>query len=45
MGEGDYTNQQRALDASLAATDNTNLLNWTMWTYCPNNSHEYGDSW
>lgn len=43
--DGDYSNQTRALDASLNACDGTNALNYSIWTYCPDNSHEYGDLW
>jgi Glycoside hydrolase family 5 C-terminal domain len=42
---GDYTNQQKALDASLNAADGPNCINWTVWTYCPESSHEWGDGW
>lgn len=42
---GDYTNQQKALDASLNAADGPNALNWTIWTYCPDNTHQWGDGW
>lgn len=42
---GDYTNQQKALDASLNAADGPNALNYTIWTYCPDNSHMWGDGW
>ncbi|KAH7908370.1 glycoside hydrolase family 5 protein [Hygrophoropsis aurantiaca] len=43
--KGDYSNQEKALDASLNAADGPNALNWTVWTYCPDNSHEWGDGW
>lgn len=44
-GEGDYSAQQKALDASLNATDGPNALSWTMWVYVADNSHEWGDLW
>lgn len=37
--------QRRAWDASLNAADGKNALNFTVWTYVPDNSHEYGDLW
>ncbi|EIN07885.1 glycoside hydrolase, partial [Punctularia strigosozonata HHB-11173 SS5] len=43
--KGDYGRQQRALDASLNATDGANALSYTIWTYCPDNGHEWGDGW
>ncbi|KAG8740375.1 hypothetical protein FRC10_004384 [Ceratobasidium sp. 414] len=42
---GDYTSQTRALDCSLNGADGTNVLNWTIWTYCPDNTHVWGDGW
>ena len=42
---GDYTNQGKALDASLNACDGSNLMNYTIWTYNPENSHEWGENW
>lgn len=43
--KGDYSRQERALDASLNAADGENCLNWTVWTYCPDGSHPWGDGW
>lgn len=43
--DGDYSAQVRALDASLNACDGSNALNYSIWTYCPDNSHEWGDQW
>jgi hypothetical protein len=44
-GEGDYSAQQRAWDASMNAMDGPNCLNFTLWTYVPDNSHQWGDLW
>ena len=43
--KGDYSRQQKALDASMNAGDGPNSLNWTIWTYCPDSSHMWGDGW
>jgi hypothetical protein len=43
--KGDFSSQQRALDASLNAMDGPNSLNYTIWTYCPDNVHSWGDLW
>ncbi|EIW85830.1 glycoside hydrolase family 5 protein [Coniophora puteana RWD-64-598 SS2] len=42
---GDYSRQERALDASLNAADGTNGIGWTVWTYCADSSHRWGDGW
>ncbi|KAI5828833.1 glycoside hydrolase family 5 protein [Schizophyllum commune Tattone D] len=42
---GDYSRQERALDASLNAADGSNGLNFTIWTYCPDSCHDWGDGW
>ncbi|WVO17970.1 hypothetical protein L204_105668 [Cryptococcus depauperatus] len=44
-GEGDYSSQRKAQDCSLNACDGPNCLNYTVWTYVPDNSHEWGDNW
>jgi hypothetical protein len=43
--KGNYSRQQRALDASLNAADGPNGLNYTIWTYCTDNEHRWGDLW
>ncbi|EAU82009.1 cytoplasmic protein [Coprinopsis cinerea okayama7 len=44
--KGDYSRQVKALDASLNACDGPNGLNFTVWTFCPDDhSHEWGDGW
>ncbi|ELU43029.1 cytoplasmic protein [Rhizoctonia solani AG-1 IA] len=42
---GDYTDQTRALDCSLNGADGNNVINWTLWTYAPDNTHTWGDGW
>ena len=42
---GDYSNQAKALDASLNACDGHNLMNYTIWTYNPENIHQWGENW
>ncbi|KAJ7182548.1 glycoside hydrolase family 5 protein [Mycena crocata] len=44
-GIGDYSQQEKALDASLNAADGPNAINWTVWTYCADSTHEWGDGW
>lgn len=49
---GDYSAQEKALDASISACDawrdgtGRQSLNWTIWTYVPDDhTHEWGDGW
>lgn len=44
-GKGDYSSQQKALDCSINANDGPNCLNFTLWTYVPQHSHQWGDHW
>ena len=41
----DYRNQVHAMDASLSACDGTNLFNYSIWTYNPENTHQWGENW
>ncbi|CAG8692428.1 29973_t:CDS:2 [Gigaspora margarita] len=41
---GDYSQQIKAMDANLQALE-SNLVNYTLWTYVPDNSNEWGDQW
>ncbi|KAF9016038.1 glycoside hydrolase family 5 protein [Hymenopellis radicata] len=43
--KGDYSRQEKALDASLNAADGPNAINYTIWTYCPDHCHDWGDGW
>ena len=43
---GDYSSQEKALDASLNACDGERAVNWTVWPYVgDDHSHEWGDGW
>ena len=43
---GDYSAQEKALDASLNACDGERPVNWTVWTYVgDDHSHKWGDGW
>ncbi|KAE8271143.1 hypothetical protein A4X09_0g1202 [Tilletia walkeri] len=44
-GQGDFSAQSAALDASINACDGKNLLSYSLWTYCPDNTHKWGDGW
>jgi hypothetical protein len=43
--KGDYGRQEKALDASLNGADGVNGINWTVWTYCADHTHDWGDGW
>ncbi len=42
--DGNYDSQIRAMDANIHALEK-NLLSYTLWNYCPENSHSLGDQW
>lgn len=42
---GDYHNQSRAMDASMNACDGSNIINYSIWTYNPENTHRWGENW
>jgi hypothetical protein len=41
---GSYKPQLQAMDANMTALER-NLLNFTLWNYCPDNNHQWGDNW
>ena len=41
---GDFSRQERALDASLQALE-ANLVGYTLWNYNPDNTNARGDAW
>lgn len=41
---GSYKRQILAMDANMVAMER-NLMNFTIWNYCPDNSHKWGDNW
>ncbi|KAG0369919.1 glycoside hydrolase superfamily [Gamsiella multidivaricata] len=41
---GNYKDQIKAMDANMYALE-SNHLNFTLWNYCPDNSHKWGDQW
>jgi hypothetical protein len=41
---GNYDEQTLAMDYNLSAMER-NLLNFTIWTYVSDNSHQWGDGW
>ncbi|GJJ11756.1 hypothetical protein Clacol_005994 [Clathrus columnatus] len=43
--KNDYSNQVKALDASLNALDGDNGLSAAIWSYAPGNDHLWGDGW
>jgi hypothetical protein len=42
--DGDYKQQRLAMDANMTALDR-NMLNFTLWNYCSDNNHKWGDNW
>ncbi|KAJ3310077.1 hypothetical protein HDV04_005420 [Boothiomyces sp. JEL0838] len=41
---GDYTSQIQAMDANMCGLER-DLLNYTIWNYCSDNCHHWGDNW
>ncbi|KAF9940937.1 hypothetical protein BGZ75_005248 [Mortierella antarctica] len=41
---GHYKDQIKAMDANMYALE-SNHLNFTLWNYCPDNTHKWGDQW
>ncbi|KAF9357186.1 hypothetical protein BGX26_004110 [Mortierella sp. AD094] len=41
---GNYKDQIKAMDANMYALE-SNHLNFTLWNYCPDNCHKWGDLW
>lgn len=41
---GDYISQTKAMDAISYALEGNNL-SFSLWCYCSNNSHKWGDNW
>jgi hypothetical protein len=41
---GDYSSQIDAFDANLCALEKE-MLSFTIWNYCPDNSNQWGDQW
>lgn len=42
--DSEYINQFNAMNTNLIALE-SNLLNFTLWNYCPDNLHKWGDQW
>ncbi|KAJ3271920.1 hypothetical protein HK104_004602, partial [Borealophlyctis nickersoniae] len=40
----DFTSQLSAMDANMHALE-SNLLHFTLWNYCSDNTHAWGDQW
>ncbi|KAI1307325.1 hypothetical protein EDD11_004511 [Mortierella claussenii] len=44
QSNGNYKDQIKAMDANMYALE-SNHLNFTLWNYCPDNIHKWGDQW
>ncbi|CAN8104873.1 unnamed protein product [Discula destructiva] len=42
---GDYTDQSAAMDANHFAVEGSGMEGYSLWTYCTNNVHQWGDQW
>ncbi|KAI3393164.1 hypothetical protein diail_4689 [Diaporthe ilicicola] len=42
---GDYSSQSAAMDANHFAVEGSRMEGYSLWVYCANNVHQWGDQW